>query len=48
MVVARKRRKQTNHRMLDLSGAEVVNPGSAKLAVLVDIGLGLRAACDQG
>src|ERR1700749_105497 len=37
MVVAAKSRAQTNHRTLDLSGAEVVNPSWAKLAVLVDM-----------
>src|ERR1700722_18449516 len=38
MVVAAKSRAQTNHRMLDLSGAEVVMPGAAMLAVLLDMG----------
>jgi len=37
MVVARKRRKQTNQRMLDFSGIEVMNPDSGRLEAFVDI-----------
>src|SRR6202042_1775932 len=38
MVVAAKSRAQTNHRMLDLSGAAVGMPGGTMLAVLLDMG----------
>jgi len=38
MVVARKSRKQTNHRMFVFCGGEVVRSDSRKLAVLLDIG----------
>jgi hypothetical protein len=38
MVVAAKRRAQTNQRTLELCGAEVVKPGEAMLAVLLDMG----------
>jgi hypothetical protein len=37
MVVAAKRRAQTNQRMFDLSGADEVKPESGRLAVLMDI-----------
>ena len=37
MVVARKRRKQTNHRTLDFSGAVVVKPEPDRPVAWVDI-----------
>ena len=37
MVVAAKRRKQTNQRTFDFSGMEVVKPESGRLAVFMDI-----------
>jgi hypothetical protein len=37
MVVAAKRSAQTNQRVLDFSGADVVKPESGRLAVFIDI-----------